>query len=142
MQVSRLVRKMKEEPAGDTEGTIRKQLREKVAALTQSRLPRAADVLAMILNGAMRPLDLPAPAPEPKSTPFANSSLFRHRVKLALLKSIPTGTFIDIQFFAYNALSNDLLVDPRPLYTSSVVLERLGATITTRKPESSELTQP
>ena len=112
---------------------------DKVAALTQSRLPRVADALAMIWNGVVKPLDLPTP--EPKSTPFTfpKTTLFSnwHRVRLALLKSIPTGTFIDVQLFAYNALSNDLPVDPRPLYTSSIVIERWGAAIMTGKSESS-----
>ena len=143
MQVSQLVRKMKEESGGDTEGIVRKRLQEKIAGLDQSRLPRATDVLAMIWDGLMGPLDIPTP--EPKPTPFTKATPFSnwHRVRLALLKSIPTGTFIDAQFFAYNALSNDLPVDPRPLYTSSIVIERWGAAIATRKSEpSSELTRP
>jgi len=131
MQVSRLVSKMKEESAGDTEGAMRKQLLEKITALTQSRLPHVTGVLAMIWNGVVGPLDLPAPEPEPilKATIFLNW----HRVKLALLKSILTGTFIDVQLFAYKTLSNGLPVDPRPLYTSSIVIERWGAAITTGK---------
>ena len=142
MQVSRLVGKMKEESGGDTEGTVRKQLQEKIAALTQSRLPRAADALAMIWTGVLGPLDLPTP--EPKVTFSTKFTIFSnwHRVKLALLKSISTSTFIDVQFFSCNALSNDLPVDPRPLYTSSIVIEKWGAAITTRKSESSEFTQP
>ena len=137
MQVSRLVRKMKEESKGDTESVVKKRLLEKVAALTQSRLPRVADVLAMIWNGVVEPPDLPTP--EPKSTPFTKTTLFSnwHRVRLALLKSIPTGTFIDVQLFAYNALSHDLPVDLRPLYISSIVIERWGTAITTGKSESS-----
>jgi len=135
VQVSQLVSKMKEESAGGTESVVRKQLREKIATLTRSRLPRAADALTMIWNGAMGPLDLPAP--QPKLTFFAKTTLFSnwHRVKLALLKSIPTGTFIDVQFFAYNALGNGVPVDPKPLYTSSIAIERWGAAITTRKSE-------
>ena len=135
VQVSRLVSKIKEESEGDTESPIRRQLREKIATLSQSQLPRATDALAMIWNGMMGPLDLPAQEPKlfffVKSTDFLNW----HRVKLALLKSIPTGTFIDVQFFAYNTTSNDLPADPRPLYTSSIVIERWGAAITTRKLE-------
>ena len=143
VQVSRLVSKMKEESEGDIESPIRRQLREKIAALSQSQLPRATDALAMIWNGVMGPLDLPAPEPKlrffVKPAPFLNW----HRVKLALLKSIPTGTFIDVQFFAYNTIGNDLPVDPRPLYTSSIVIERWGAAITTRKLESSsKFTRP
>ena len=142
IQVSRLVSKMKEELGGDAESPVREQLREKITALSQSQLPRAADILAMIWNGVMGPLDLPTPEPKPpffvKPTRFVNW----HRVKLALLKSIPTGTFIDVQFFAYNAIDNDLPVDPRPLYTSAIVIERWGAAIMTRKLEpSSKFTQ-
>ena len=133
---------MKEESGGDTESVVRKQLREKIATITRSQLPRAADALTMIWNGAMGPLDVPVPTP--KFSFFAKTTLFSnwHRVKLALLKSIPTGTFIDVQFFAYNALRNDALVDPKPLYTSSIVIERWGATITRRKSESFQFAQP
>ena len=142
VQVSRLVSKMKEEPGGDSESAIRKQLLEKITTLTQSQLPRVADVLVMIWDGVVGPLD--PPASEPESTPFAKAtiSLNRHVVKLALLKSILTGTFIDVQFLAYKALGNGLPVDPRPLYASSIVIERWGAAIATRESESSsEFTQ-
>ena len=144
VQVSRLVSKIKEESEGDTESPTRRQLREKIATLSQSRLPCATDALAMIWNGVMGLLE------EPKislsievfvvnSTGFLNW----HRVKLALFKSIITGTFIDVQFFAYNTISNDLPVDPRPLYTSSIVIEIWGAAITTRKLEySSKFARP
>ena len=128
---------MKEESKEGSEGPTRKQLQGKIATLSQSQLLRATDVLAMIWNGVIGPLDLSMPKPKPlffaKSTDFLNWP----RVKLALLKSIPTGIFIDIQFFAHNAISNDLPVDPRPLYTSSIVIERWGAAIMTRKLESS-----
>ena len=129
---------MKKESGGDSETPIRKQLREKIAALSQSQLPRATDALAMIWNGMMRPLDLPTPEPKPPSLvkPALLLNWRWDRVTLALLKSIPTGTFIDVQFFAYNAICDDLPVDPRPLYTSSIVIERWGAAITTRKWES------
>jgi len=126
---------MKEESGRDSETPIRKQLREKIAALSQSQLPRAADALAMIWNGVMGPLDLPVSEPKLPSIVKLTFLLSWHRVKLALLKSIPTGTFIDVQFFAYNAIDNDLPVDPKPLYTSSIVIERWGAAITTRKLE-------
>ena len=140
MQVSRLVSKMKEESEGDSESPTRKQLREKIATLSQSQLPRATDALAMIWNGVKGPLDLPTPEPKP---PFFVKPLYLnwHRVKLALLKSILTGTFIDVQFFAYNTIDDNLPVDPRPLYTSSIVIERWGAAITTRKLESSKFTR-
>ena len=132
MQVSQLVYKMKDESKEGTEGATRKRLREKIAALPQSQLTRAIDTLAMIWNGATGLLETPA---VPKLTPDAILAPRRssHRVKLALLKSIPTGTFIDVQFYAYNAISNDLPLDPRPLFTSSIVIEEWGAAIATRK---------
>jgi len=136
---------LKEESGRDSGTPIRKQLREKIASLPQSQLPRATDALAMIWNGVMGPLDLPTPGPKPPSLVKLAFLLNWHwdRVTLALLKSIPTGTFIDVQFFAYNAICNDLPVDPRPLYTSSIVIERWGAAITTRKWESlSKFTRP
>jgi len=124
---------MKEESGRDSETPIKKQLRETITALPQSRLPRAIDALAMIWNGVMDLRD--GRMPEPKPLFFVKPTFFLgwHRVKFALLKSIPTGIFIDVQFFAYNAIYNDLPVDPRPLYTSSIVIERWGAAITTRK---------
>ena len=54
-------------------------------------------------------------------------------MKLALLKSIPTGTFIDVQFYAYNAISGDLPLDLKPVFTSSIVIEEWAAAITTRE---------
>jgi len=129
---------IKEESRGDGESPTRKRLREKIAALSQLQLSRAADTLAMIWNGVMGSLD--PPMQESKLAFFVEPILFNpnwHRVTLALLKSISTGTFIDVQFFAYNAIDNDLPVDPRPLYTSSIAIERWGAAITTRKLESS-----
>ena len=87
----------------------------------------------MIWNGVVGPSDLLAPEPKPtfstKLTLFSNW----HRVKLALLKSISTGTFIDVQFYAYNAIDSNLPVDPKPLFTSSIVIEKWGAAITTRE---------
>jgi hypothetical protein len=136
MQVSHLVGKIKEESAGNTESATRKQFREKIAALSQSQLLRATDTLAMIWDGMVVPPDIPALESKPSPSPKPPHSLNRDRVKLALLKSISTGTFIDVEFFAYNAISNDLPVDPRPLYTSSIVIEGWGAAITTRKLES------
>ena len=131
MQVPRLVYKMKEESGGVAESITRKQLREKITTLPHPH--RAADALAMILGGAKGPLE--SPLVEPKFTFSVMPPVFPnwHRVKLALLKSIPTGTFIDIQFYAYNAISNDLPLDLRPLFTSSLVIEGWGPAITTRK---------
>ena len=136
IQVSRLVSKIKQESQGGTESTTRKELREKIVALSLSQLTRATDTLTMIWNGMVGPLDVPAL--EPKSSPFPKPLPFLnwHRVKLALLRSIPTGTFIDVQFFAYNAICNGLPADPRPLYTSSIVIQEWGAAITTRKSSS------
>ena len=124
---------MKEESAEEVESVIRKQLRGKLAALSQSRLTHATDALAMIWNGVTGPLDLLAP--ELKSN-FSTTPILSpnwHRMRLALLKSISTGTFIDVQFYAYNAIYNGLSSDPRPLFTSSIVIEEWGPAITTRK---------
>ena len=126
MQVSRLVCKLEEESSGCAESITRKQLREKIAALPPPQLARAMDVLGAVWNGVKGPLG--PPRAEPKFTfsvtpfPFPNW----HRVKLALLKSIHTGTFIDIQFYAYNAVRNNVPLDPRPLFTSSIVIEEWG----------------
>ena len=121
---------------GDNETPIREQLREKIAALSQSQMLHATDVLAMIWNGVIGSRDLQMP--DSKSPPFVQPTFFLNwlRVKLALLKSISTGTFIDVQFFAYNAIDNDTPVDLRPLYTSSIAIEKWGAAIATRKLES------
>jgi hypothetical protein len=136
IRVSRLVSKMKEESEGDIESPTRKQLREKIAALPQSQLSHANDVLAMIWSGVTGLLGLPTPEPKLPLILKPIDFLNWHRVKLALLKSIPTGTFIDVQLFAYNAIDNGLPVDLKPLYTSSIVIERWGAAITTRELES------
>ena len=131
MQVSRLVSKMKE--SEDTRSLIRKQLRVKIATLSQSQLPRTPDALAMIWNGVVGPLDLLAPEPKPTFSPRLTLFPNWHRVKLALLKSISTGTFVDVRFHACNAISNNLPADPKPLFTSSIVIEKWGAAITTRR---------
>jgi len=128
---------MKEESAGDTESAIRKQLRDKLANLSQSQLTRATDALTMIWNCVTRPLD--QLAPKPKFAFSVTPIIFPnwHRVKLALLKSISTGAFIDVQLYAYNAVDNDLPLDPRPLFTSSIVIEKWAPAIMTRKWDSS-----
>jgi len=133
VQVSQLISKMKEESEGETESVTRKQLQDKIATLSQSQLARATDALAMIWNGVKEPLELPTT--ELGFTFLMLSIIFPnwHRVKLALLKSIPTGTFIDVQFYAFNAISNDLPLGPRPLFTSSIVIEEWAPAITTRK---------
>jgi len=135
MQVSRLLYKMEEESKGIAESITRKQLREKLAALPRPRLARATDALAMIFDGVKG--SLVASPTEPKLTFSVTPPIFPNwrRVKLALLKSIPTGTFIDVQFYAYNAIAGDLPLDPRPLFTSSIMIEEWGPAITTRKRE-------
>ena len=136
IQVSRLVSKIKEESQGDTESATRKELQEKISALPQPRLARATDALTMIWNGIMGPLDVPTLEPKLPTLfgllPFLNWS----RVKLAFLRSISTGVFIDVQFFAYNAISDGRPVDLRPLYTSTIAIQGWAAEITTRRSES------
>ena len=87
----------------------------------------------MIWNGAKGTPE--PPLTEPKRSFTVAYTLFPnwHRVKLALLKSIPTGTFIDVQFYASNKINKSLPFDPRPLFTSSIVIEEWGPAITTRK---------
>jgi len=133
MQVPQLVRKMKEESEWIGESITRKQLRERIASLPQPRLARAIDTLAILFDGMKGSL-VPPPA-EPKLTFSVAPPIFPNwqRVKLALLKSIPTGTFIDVQFYAYNAIGDNLPMDPRPLFTSSIMIEEWGPAITTRK---------
>ena len=122
---------MEKELTKGTESDTRMRLRDKIASLSQSELGRAADALAMIWGGVVGPLDLPQ---EPKSTfssKFTPSPNW-HRVQLALLKSVPTGTFVDVQFYAYNAVYNSGPQDLRLLFTSSIVIKEWAAAITTR----------
>jgi len=127
---------MKEESAGDTESVTPEQLRDKLATLSQAQLIRATDALAMIWNGVIGPLN--PLMPEPKFAPLPAPVLPNwQRVKLALLKSISTGTFIDVQFYAYNAINNDLPSEPRPLFISSIVIAMWAPAITSRKLEGS-----
>lgn len=137
MKVSQLVRKVKEESAIAAESDKMIQLLDTIASLSKSQLGRATDALSMIWNGLTGFLDLPVL--EPKPTPSVEFTLFPnwHRVKFALFKSISTGTFIDVQFYAHNAIENDLPLDPKPLFISSVVIEEWGPAITTRKPGGS-----
>jgi hypothetical protein len=136
MQVSHLVGRMKEESKGNTKSVTRNKLRDKISTLTQPQLMRATDVLAVIWDGMKEPLE-PPPATETKfALPVAFTPLPNwHRVKLALLKSISTGTFIDIQFYAFNNIGDDLPFGPKPLFTSSIVIEKWGPAITTRELE-------
>jgi len=140
LQVSQLVRKMKEESAGDTEGIIQKQLQDKLASLSKSQLMRATDALTMIWSGVTGPLDQLVPEPKFASpvAPILLPSLPNwHRVRVALLKSISTGAFIDVQFYVYNAIGNNVPLDPKPLFTSSIVIEEWAPAITTRKLDGS-----
>ena len=137
MQVSLLVRMIKEESKGGTGSITREQLRGKLSTLSQPRFTRAIDVLAMILDGVRGSLKSPTAeskfTPDMTPTPFPNW----HRTKIALHKSISTGVLIDLQFYAYNAIGSGLPLDPKPLFTSSIVIEEWGAAITTRKQEGS-----
>ena len=135
MQVLRLVYKMREESNGIAQNITRKQLQEKIVALPQPLSARATDALAVITDGMKGSL-VPPPA-EPQLAFSVTPPILPnwHRVKLGLLKSISTGTFIDIQFYAYNATRDDMPLDPRPLFTSSIVIEEWGPAITTRKSE-------
>jgi hypothetical protein len=141
VKVLQLVSKMKEESEMGADDTM-KQLLDKIASLSQSQLGRAADALSMIWNGLTGPLDLPVS--EPKSASSVEFTLFPnwHRVKLALLKSISTGTFIDVHFYAYNSLRNNSPLDPKPLFVSSIVIEEWGPAITTRGLELSSQFAP
>lgn len=132
-QVSQLVSKMKEESRGGAESPTRRQLLEKIATLPPSRLARTADVLTMIWNGVTGPLDLPTPEAMPTSPTTFSLLPNWHRVKLALLKSISTGNFIDVHVYACSAIRGTLPLDPRPLFTSSIVVEEWGPAILASK---------
>ena len=132
---------MKDESTGDTESRTTKQLVDKITSLSQPQLARAADALSMIWNGAIEPLDSPALKPEPSFS--ANFTVTNaNRVELALLRSISTGTFIDVQFCAYNAISNDVQLDPKPLFTSSIVIKGFSSAIEKRKSEGTSQFAP
>ena len=123
---------MKQESTGSEESKTMKQLLDKIASLSQPQLARAADALSMIWNGTTGPLNPLGPRPKPRLLARPTLSAKLRRVELALLKSISTGTFIDVQFYAYNAIGNDSPSDPKPLYTSSIVIEEWGSAIATR----------
>ena len=133
VQVSQLVSKMKDESTGNTESRTTKQLLDKITSLSQQHLARAANALSMIWNGAIEPLDLPALEPKPGFSADFTTVADVNRVELALLKSISTGTFIDVQFYAYSAICNDLPLDLKPLFASSIAIEEWGSAIATRK---------
>ena len=124
---------MNEESKKCAEGATRQRLREKIASLSQAQVRRAADALTTIwscMDGPLKPLAAP-PKPTLSVPPVPSPDW--HRVKLALLKSITTGVFIDVQFFAFNKTANNLPFDPKPLYVSTIVIERWGPAITTRE---------
>ena len=133
IQVSLLVRMIKEESKGGTGSITRERLRGKIDTLSQQRFTHAVDVLTMILDGVRGSLKAPMAeikfTPDMTPTPFPNW----YRMKIALYKSISTGIFIDLRFYAYNAIWSGLPLDPKPLFTSSIVIEEWGAAITTRK---------
>ena len=137
MQVSFLVNKMNKESKGGTEGATRKRLRNRISSLPQSQMGRATDALVMIWNRAKEPLE--PPTTQSGFNLSATPILFPnwHRVKVAFLKSITTGVFIDVQFYAYNKIFDDIPLDPKPLFTSSIVIEEWGPAITTRELEGS-----
>jgi hypothetical protein len=125
-------------------GDTRAQLRSKIGALPQSQLARATDALSMIWDGITGPPD--PRMPEPQSTDRARSNQFSmwqrvifpltsnwQRMKLALLKSIPTGTFIDVQLYACNAIGDGQPFDLKPVFTSSIVIQEWAPAITTRE---------
>jgi hypothetical protein len=124
---------MKGESTGAGESETMTYLLEKIASLSQSQLAGAADALAMVWNDLTGPLNIPALDTKPAS--FTKPTIFQNRygVKLALLKSIRTGTFVDVQFYAYNSIDRDSPVDLKPLFVSSIVIEEWRSAITTRK---------
>ena len=137
MQVSFLVNKMNKESKGDAEGATRKRLRDKIASLPRSQMGRATDALVTIWNRAKEPLE--PPTTQSGFNLSATPILFPnwHRVKVAFLRSITTGVFIDVQFYAYNKIFGNIPLDPKPLFISSIVIEEWGPAITTRKSEGS-----
>ena len=52
-----------------------------------------------------------------------------HRVKLGFLKSVSTGVFIDVKLYAFNKIDDGSPQDPKPLYTSSIVIEERGPAV-------------
>jgi hypothetical protein len=138
VQVSFLINKMNEESTrGGSEGATRKRLRKKIASLSQSQVRYATDALVMIWNYTRELLRPPTTGPNP-TVPVTLTNL-PLRVQLALLKSIYTGIFIDLQFYAYNEVSNDVPQEPKPLFISSIVSKKLLPAITMRKSGGSPL---
>jgi hypothetical protein len=96
----------------------------------------------MIWNGTMGPSDSTAPKtkPNPPAPPPVPPKL--RGLGLALVKSISIGTFIDVQFCAYNAIGNDVQLDPKPLFTSSIVIKGFSSAIEKRKLEGTSQFAP
>ncbi|KAF9779861.1 hypothetical protein BJ322DRAFT_346991 [Thelephora terrestris] len=132
MQVSFLVNKMNEESKGGAEGPTRTRLRSEIASLSRSETRRATEALVMIWNCIREPLK--PLMTQPKSVVLVAPTHLPnwHRVQLALLKSITTGIFIDVQFYACSRVVDDLPMDPKPLFISSIVIEQWGPAITTQ----------
>lgn len=132
IQVSFLVNKIKNESEQGVDCATRKQLRDKITSLTLPQTRHATGALEMIWNHLQKPLDPPVPEPDPvpspESDPFPDWSL----LKRALLKSISTGIFTDIQIHAYSKISNGIPRDPRPLFISSILIEGWWTTLATR----------
>jgi hypothetical protein len=142
IHASKLVNKIKEESTDDTESETKHQLLDKIASLSNTQLARAKDALTMIWNGTMGPSHSTVPKPEPElPAPPAMPAKFP-ALGLALLKSISTGTFIDVRFCAYNAIRNDLQLDPKPLFTSSIVIKGFSPAIEKRELEGSSSFAP
>ena len=135
---------MSEESKGRKEGDIRKRLCDKIASLSQPQMKRGADVLAMIWNCVKEPPDSPTVQPKATSLFSTTPILFPnwHRLKLAFLKSITAGAFIDVQFYAFNKVNDGSPQDPKPLYTSSIVIEGWASDITTCEFEESAGSDP
>ena len=133
MQVSQLVRKIKEESTEDIESDTKNQLLRKISLLPQSQMGRATHALVMIWNGVIGPLDLPLPEPESTLPPTSIPRPNLRTVKIALLKSITTGTLIDVQLYAYNSIHNNLPLEMKVLFTSSIVIEEWADAIMARK---------
>ena len=133
MQVSRLVSWIKEELTEDAESDTKSQLLRRISLLSPSQMERATHALVMIWNGVIGPLDLPLPEPKPTLPPISTPRPNWPRVQLALLKSITTGTFIDVQLYAYNSIHNNLPLDTKALFTSSIVIGEWVTAIMARK---------
>ena len=120
VQVSRLVSQVKEESKEGAESVTRRQLREKIASLSQPQLEHAADALTMIWNGMIGPLDLLAT--EHKSASPAEPTQFWTWQRSIIPPS-----------YAYNAICDDVPADPKRLFTSSIVIEEWIPAIKTRE---------